>query len=204
MRIIDISLPLHSETVVWPGESPFQRTVRTEGGIEVSNLMLGSHTGTHIDAPRHFIAGGKGIDEIDLDACIGPCQVIAYPGEGHLTLKECVQQMITQERVLFQLGNSPLLHRQEFVESYRALTREVAEFLVEGEIRLVGVDYLSVEEKGAPRHPVHTMLLEHGVVVVEGLDLSRVEPGEYQLVVLPLFIRKGDAAPARAVLIQGE
>lgn len=205
MTIIDISVTLTPDLVVWPGEKHFERVPTKDidkDGVVVSNIGFGSHTGTHIDAPKHFVKGGISIDQIDLNRLIGPCQVIEYIGEGDLTLKECVDQQITQERVLFKLGNSPLLKQKEFIEEYRALTSEVAEFLVEGDIKLVGVDYLSVERKGSPGHPTHIKFLKNEVVIIEGLDLENVEPGEYQLIALPLKIESGDGCPARVVLIK--
>jgi arylformamidase len=181
--IIDISRPVGADTPVWPGDPPVtvEPVARIEAGAPaaVSRLALGTHTGTHVDPPAHFLPGGATVDQLDLDVLVGPAVVVdgstAVPtGAG---------------RVLFKTGAADGI-----------VTPEVARQLVEAGIRLVGVDTLSIEPP-TDSYPVHRLLLTAGVVIVEGLDLAAVEPGEYQLVCLPLRITGGDGAPARAVLI---
>jgi arylformamidase len=188
--IIDISRPVGADTPVWPGDPPVavEPVARLEAGdpAAVSRLVLGTHTGTHVDPPAHFVAGGATVDEIGLDVLVGPAVVVeagqlAAAVGGH-------------ERVLLKTGAG---------DRFGVVTAGTARQLVEAGVRLVGVDTLSIEP-ATDDYPVHRLLLGAGVVIVEGLDLSATPPGEYQLVCLPLRIAGGDGAPARAVLITQE
>jgi arylformamidase len=174
----------------------------------VSELRIGTHTGTHVDPPVHFVEGGVGIDRVALDSMVGDAVVVdARSADGALGPDDLEALGIPDgaTRVLIRSRNSDLWRtgRAAFPETYVCLSPEGATWVVDRGIRLLGVDFLSVEQRGSPGHPTHHALLENGVVIVEGLDLGRVEPGTYRLIVLPLRIVDGDGGPARAVLVAG-
>jgi arylformamidase len=204
---IDISVPLRTGMAHWPGDLAvtIQQTKDMDSG-EVCNLRtisMSAHTGTHMDAPLHFIADGRSIDTMPLDATVGPARVIAIEDSAAVRREELERHDLRQgERVLFKTQNSRL-----WPEGYRAFTKtfvsinaDGARYLVERGVRTVGVDYLSVgafEEDGVETHQV---LLGGGLWLIEGLNLSAIAPGEYDLICLPLKIEGGDGAPARAAL----
>jgi arylformamidase len=168
----------------------------------VSTLSLGSHTGTHMDSPLHFVRGGEGIDRMPLDATMGRARVIEIQDPTSINPEELVPHGIGRgERILFKTRNSALIWwTQDFIEDFVYISREAARYLAEREVRTVGVDYLSVggfHKDGVERHQA---LLGAGIWVIEGLDLSGVEPGEHELICLPLKVEEGDGAPARALL----
>jgi arylformamidase len=202
----DITVPIRGGMVVYEGDPDVtlvRATSLAEGHLaNVSRLELGVHTGTHIDAPVHFIDGRPGVDAIALDALIGPAQVVdATHLEGHIDRAAVASPGIADgvERVLFKTRNSRLWELDEFSADFIGLTEDAADVLVERGVRLVGIDYLSIAPKADPA-PTHRVLLEAGVVIVEGLDLRAVPPGTYELICLPLRIMDCDGAPARAVL----
>ena len=170
----------------------------------MTRLDLGAHTGTHVDAPAHFVEGGAGVDSLDLDTLWGPALVVEELEADCLTADVIEKLSIPPgtERVLFHTRNSGRWARGEceFAEDYVAITEDGARWLVERGVRLVGVDYLSVAPFEATT-PTHQVLLQAGVVIVEGLNLSSIAPGTYQFICLPLKIVGGDGAPARAILI---
>lgn len=204
---IDVTLPIHPGMVVYEGDPPVRITpaaaLARGDPANVSRLDLGSHTGTHVDAPRHFIAGGATVDQLPLAALLGPARVVecAHGPIGPEIVAEALgaPRRPDPARLLFKTGNSGLWGRGHFVRDYQSLTLEAAHALVEAGVVLVGVDYLSVERFGR-EHPVHRCLLAAGVVILEGLDLGAVTAGWYELCCLPLRIREGDGAPARALL----
>jgi arylformamidase len=164
----------------------------------VSLLELGAHTGTHVDAPRHFIADGGGADELPLDHFVGPCVVAELTGPADRIDARCVDSLqipAGSERLLLKTPNSRLWEQDSFVRDFVRLDASGANALIERGLRLVGIDYLSIGDPAA-----HLALLSRGVAVVEGLDLRRVNPGRYVLACLPLKIGGCDGAPARAVL----
>jgi arylformamidase len=209
MSWIDVSLSISDRMLTWPGDPPVdvierQRMARGDAA-NVSEIVMGSHTGTHVDPPFHFVDGAPTVDQLDLDLLIGDALVVDLRGVGDQIEPKHLEDLGLPEglrRILFRTDNSELWTREhvEFPDSYTALSVEGARWLVEHGVRLVGIDFLSIERKGAPGHPTHVMLLSAGAVIVEGLDLSRVEPGEYRLMCLPLRIAGGDGAPARALL----
>jgi arylformamidase len=170
VQIFDVSVPVRSGMPVYPGD-PEVRLERVSDSPAISRLDFGVHTGTHVDAPLHFIEGGAGTEQLPLDVLVGPCEVVAAPGTG------------VAERVL--------------IKGASRLDRAAAQALVEQRVRLVGVDQMSVGDEEA-----HRVLLDAAVVVVEGLDLSAVEPGSYELYCLPLKLVGSDGAPARAILVR--
>jgi arylformamidase len=196
--IIDISRPIGPDTPVWPGDPPVlvEPVARIEAGdpAAVSRLELGTHTGTHVDPPAHFLPGGVTVDALPLDVLVGPAIVAdltAAPGPVDAGRLESQHLPEGTTRLLLKTGAAD-----------GAVTADGARWLVERGVRLVGADTLSIEP-AIGDYPVHRTLLGAGVVIVEGLDLSAVAAGPYQLVCLPLRITGGDGAPARAVLIAG-
>ena len=209
MIIHDISLPISQSLIVWPGDPPVKivQPQHLDWGdtCTVSHLEMGSHTGTHVDAPAHFIRGGAGVDELDLYALVGPAHVTWAQTADVLSAEVLHSLEIPPEtkRLLFRTRNSDRWHGDEtaFAPDFVAVTESGARWLVERGIRLVGIDYLSIGPLDDPV-PAHEVLLHAGVIVVEGLNLDGVAPGPYQLVCLPLKLQGGDGAPARAILIE--
>ena len=204
-KIIDISLTLGPNLVVWKGDPKIElitdSTVEKDGIMD-SRLQFGAHNGTHIDAPAHFLKGGFGVDKINPEKLIGECTVLEL--DGNEINRQGLEGKNFKSRVLFKTKNSQrkLLEDQNFHTDYVYLALDGAEYLVEKGVILVGTDYLGIEKKSAPGHPVHTKLLENEIVIVEGLNLTDVEPGDYDLVALPLKLKDLDGSPARALLIQ--
>jgi arylformamidase len=205
MELYDVSLPLYPGMINWPGDPEFgvESVHRIADGdaANVSRLVLGSHSGTHIDAPRHFIEDAPGVDAIDPEILTGRARVFDLP------ITDVLDSVLLngldlkyQSRVLFKTRNSESLRRGEITEDYVCLTPEAASYLVAQGVKLVGIDSLSIEQAHAPGHPVHRTLLEAGVVIIEGLDLSDVPEGFYDLIALPLKVRDADGAPARVIL----
>jgi arylformamidase len=212
MVIYDISLPISESLVVWPGDPPVRITqpyhLDRGDAATVTRLDMGAHTGTHVDAPAHFIPGGSGVDELDLHVLVGPALVV-HALEAALLSADVLDGLPIRpgsERVLFRTRNSDRWARGErgfarqLAEDFVAITEDGAHWLVERGVRLVGVDYLSVGPFNAPA-PTHRILLRAGIVLVESLNLSGVGPGVYRLVCLPLKITGSDGAPARAILM---
>ena len=208
MPIIDISVPLSNSLVVWPSDPPLhieRRRFLEKDGANVSQLDMGVHSGTHVDPPLHFVPGGATVDQLPLDVLIGPADVVEFPVEERITASDLEARSIPRDcqRLLLRTRNSLYWARgdTEFHTDYVAITADAASWIVERGIRLVGIDYLSIEPYKTPGHPVHKRLLEASVVVLETIDLSAVLPGRYDLICLPLRIAGGDGSPARAVLV---
>ena len=206
-RFYDITLPLRDGGLTFPGDPPIvigpHSALERGDAANVSTLALGSHSGTHVDAPRHFLAEGESVDRLALDRLVGPAVVVDLStGQGGIGARELSSHdLLESSRVLLRTGNGERLRRGEFSPEYRALTPEGAGYLLEHGVQLVGIDTLSVERFGSEEYPVHHLLLGHGAVIVEGLDLSAVAPGRYHLICLPLRLAGLDGAPARVVLI---
>ncbi len=207
MRIHDVSLPISERLPTWPGDPAvsLRRASAISRGdpANVSRLEAGVHTGTHVDAPVHFVEGARGIDALSLDTLVGPCLVIAADPPG-IDLRPSDLPATEHVRVLFKTRNSAHWGAADrpFETEFVAVGLDLARELVRQGKKLVGVDYLSVESFHAPfEHPVHHALLEAGIVVVEGLNLAGVEPGEYDLYCLPLKLVGSDGAPARTILV---
>lgn len=206
-RIYDISVPIRSGGIVYPGnpeiDITLQQAVAKGAGANVSAIRFGSHTGTHADASRHFFDDGQPVDQIPLDRLIGPALLVGFPDEvravGAAELK--AHDLKGTKRILLRTRNSALLSQKKFAPDYTYLAPDGAEYLVDKGVELVGIDYLSIEQFHSGHHRTHRTLLGKSVVILEGLDLSVPPPGEYQLICLPLRIEGGDGAPARAVLI---
>jgi arylformamidase len=198
---IDISVPIYTGMVHWPDDPSIE--IETITHVErgdvctVSALKLGAHTGTHIDAPKHFLAGGSGTHQVPLHSLIGHARVIEIKDPDAIKEAELRQHnLVPSERLLFKTLNSQRCwNSPQFVSQFIAISEDAASYLAEQKIMTVGIDYLSV---GNPE--VHRILLGAGIVIVEGLNLAEVSPGQYELVCLPLKILGGDGAPARALL----
>jgi len=210
-RIIDVSLPIGPDLLVWPGDPAVDITPRSQiskgDPANVSELRMGTHTGTHVDPPVHFVSGAPGMDRVPVDLLVGECVVADARGlRGQLGPADldALKVPAGATRVLLKSDNSEIWRHlpAAFPDEYVCLSPEGAKWVAAAGIKLLGVDFLSVEQKGAPGHPTHVELLSKGVVIVEGLNLGDVEPGEYMLAVLPLKIVNGDGGPARAVLIE--
>ncbi len=210
MKIFDISLSIAPNLPVWPGdpEVVFSQTMSLEAGdvANVSHISCCVHTGTHVDAPCHFINGGATVDQLPLDVLIGPAYVGNLPDVVEVSPADLEQMKIPHHmlRLLLRTRNSELWAHgtTEFIPDYVALTPQAAEWVVDRGIRLVGVDYLSVQRFRDPEPTTHRTLLAAGVIILEGLNLSNVPAGLYQLICLPLKLVGSDGAPARAVLLE--
>lgn len=205
--VIDISVPLGPLTPAWPGSTRLRltRTKALAAGDDsnVSRLDCDVHTGTHVDAPAHFLPDGASVDALPLDVLIGPAFVAFLPEVASVSTADlaALRLPVGVSRLLLKTSNSALWSTGsgEFRKDFVALTPDAARWLVDRHIRLVGVDYLSVQRYGdGPQ--THQVLLAAGVVIIEGLDLSRVQTGPYELVCLPLKLSGAEGAPARAVL----
>lgn len=208
MRLYDISVGVSPEIPVWPGDPPvvLERVMSMENGDEanISRIQSGVHVGTHIDAPIHFVEGGATVDTIPLKSLLGRAYVVDLRKADVLDAAALESARIPPRtrRLLFKTRNSELWISGEssFQKDFVAVDVSGAEWLVKKGVKLVGVDYLSV----APFNdggPTHRILLEAGVVVVEGLNLARVSKGRYTLYCLPVKLMGSDGAPARAVLV---
>jgi arylformamidase len=192
--------------VHWPDNPPvrIERMLDIERGdvANVSTISLGSHTGTHMDAPIHFVRGGEGMDRMPLDATMGPARVVEIQDPAAIKPDELDPHGIGRgERVLFKTRNSSVAWwTQDFIEDFVYVSQEAARYLAERGVRTVGVDYLSVGGFHVDGVETHRALLGAGIWVIEGLDLSRVEPGDHELICLPIKVEDGDGAPARALL----
>ncbi|MBT3363340.1 MAG: cyclase family protein [Chloroflexi bacterium] len=206
MDWIDISVPIESGMVHWPGD-PEVRIERVSDVLKgdkntLSEICMGAHSGTHMDAPSHFIRDGIGIDELPFDAVIGPVRVIEISDNESIKADELERHDIGPgQRVLFRTKNSShVWGKADFIEDFVYLSTDAAHYLVEREIKTVGIDYLSVGGYKGNGTDVHRALLGAGIWLIEGLDLSKVSAGDYELVCLPLRIVDGDGAPARALV----
>jgi len=208
MHIYDITAPPSSALPVYPGDPEVTITPLAQlqwgDAANVSRLVLSSHTGTHLDAPRHFFAEGLAIDGLDLHVLMGPARVCTFPQvTTHLTADDLRPLGLAgTKRLLLQTPNAALWQKTGFQTNYVALTESAAYLLVEMGVQLVGIDYLSVDAFERQDFPVHRILLGAGVLVLEGLDLRAVPPGDYELLALPLLLQHGDGAPVRAILRQ--
>jgi arylformamidase len=206
--IIDVSRPIFTGMAIYPRNPPvavtLAKSIARGDSSNVSLLSLGSHTGTHVDAPLHMAEGTPGVDHVSLDAMIGPAFVVHVPDEVRAVgVGELASKIGSHKRILVRTRNSERFAATgAFEEDFTFLTPEAAAFLVERGVVLFGIDALSVEKYHAGHHRAHDNLLEARVAVIEGLALEHVDEGEYQLVCLPLRIRDCDGAPARVVLIR--
>ena len=197
----DISLPIYEGMITYPGNPEVEiESLRTKTSF-ISKITFGSHTGTHIDAPRHVFRNGKGVDQISLEALIGPCRVIDLARvEIRITPEDLEKHHIKKgERILVRTRNSQRGFKK-FYGNCVYLSSEAAAFLAKKRIALFGIDSLSVKERGSLDNRPHTELLKKNIPILEGLDLGRIRPGRYTLICLPLRLKNLDGSPALMVL----
>lgn len=206
MRIIDISVPNGPTQHVYPGDPPPRiepaASIAAGDPANVSRITLGSHTGTHVDAPYHFLEDGPKLGAVPLDRMVGECVVLDLRGRQAVDADALRPAPIRPgDLVLCRTDNSWRWEQCEFQRDFTYLTLDGAEVLLDRGARAIGMDYLSIERFGSTGFPVHRRVLGAGLFVIEGLDLRAVEPGRYTLVCLPLKFPDLDGAPARAVLL---
>jgi arylformamidase len=203
---MDISVTIKAGMAHWPDNPKIKvdKMLSMDRGdvCNVSVLSLGSHTGTHMDAPLHFIANGKSLDKMPLDATIGPARVIEIKDREAVKFEEIAKcKFKPGERILFKTRNSAKSWKSDnFDEDFVYISKEAAAFLAKSKIRTVGIDYLSVGGYRKDGVETHHALLGAGIWIIEGLNLSKVKPGKYELCCLPLKVLNSDGAPARALL----
>ena len=208
MKIYDITVPISETVPIYAGDPGVTitaaKSIANGDSANVSQLSFGVHTGTHVDAPNHFIDGAKRIHELDPEKLVGPCRVIEVPQDVVAIEPEHVGDIGGICRVLFKTQNSSFWNEPErgFRKDYSYLTPATAQHLVDSGVVLVGIDYLSIEKSGSPGHPVHITLLKKEVVILEGIDLREVRAGDYGMICMPLkYIGAGgDGSPARTML----
>ena len=194
--------------LVWEGDGKVSiQTLATveKDGVRLSKFSFGSHTGTHIDSPNHFLRDKEGVDKISLEKLLGRCFVIDLTKIKGLEILPCHLDKVDikkGDRIVFKTGNFLLLKKSTFPKEYVSLSEEAARFLVDKGVCLVGTDFLGIEKRGNPGHPVHKMLLSNGIVIVEGLDMGKIKEGEYDIICLPLRVVGADGSPARVLLIK--
>jgi arylformamidase len=205
MRLIDVSVPLDAELPTYPHNTPFSlepiKRIASGDSSNVSTLHMSAHTGTHVDAPRHFFDAGAGTESLALELLMGRARVIEIDSRAGIAAEDLAPIDLSDDiRVLIKTHNSRLWGSPEFHQDYVGVTDSGAKYLVEHGIKVVGVDYLSVEKFHNPGAPAHHVLLGAGTIVIEGLNLRDVDPGVYEMFCLPLRIVGSDGAPARVVL----
>jgi arylformamidase len=221
-RYFDITIPLNKEIPLppaiplKPGAPPppenkiplpsVYRFFDVDKGdkVTMSRIEMSTHDGTHIDSPRHFIPGGPTIDTMDIETTVGPCRVIEIKDEKSVTVKELEPYKIKSgERIIFKTRNSPVVwSKRQWDGKFVTVSLEAAKYLAEKKIRLVGFDYISLASAEPPENIgwVHEAFLKNGIFILEALNLASVEPGNYELICLPLRIEAGDAGPSRVIL----
>jgi arylformamidase len=202
-RVYDISVGLHNAMQAFPGDPPpdIKRILSMpKDPANVSMMCMGTHTGTHVDPPIHFIEGGYTVDHIPLDHLYGSAEVVDLTGVD-VAIKRKDIEHVRSRIILCKTRNSELWNFSEFKENYVYLEEDAARWAVEHNVNTIGIDYLSIASFHAGA-TVHRILLGGGVTVIEGLDLRNIKPGQYTLACLPLKIVEGDGAPARAILIE--
>lgn len=204
MLYFDISVSLSPSLPVYPGDPPVEiqpvGDVAKGDPVTLSRITMSNHAGTHLDAPRHIAAGGTTVDELPLSLLIGRAKVVELPRVKEIGRRELSRHGIRGEsRILLKTPNSALWDRPDFSEDYAYISAEGAEYLAEAGVKLVGIDYLSVDRFNGG-DIAHRILLGHGIAIVEGLDLRQVMPGVYELICLPLKLKDADGAPVRAIL----
>ena len=209
MKIHDISISISPSMPTYPGDpavsiEPVLQIAKGDAA-NVSRLSFGDHTGTHLDPPAHFVPGGKTVDQLDLSVLYGPARVVDMTHiEKEITADDLARAKLPKHavRILCKTRNSEYWDRQGFQKDFVAFAWDAAQWLVDRGITLVGIDYLSAELFGVSEPNTHRILLGAGIIIVEGLNLKSISPGNYTLACLPLKIQNGDGGPARAILIE--
>jgi arylformamidase len=205
MKLIDVTLPLDAHLPLYPGNTPFSleaiKRIATGDSSNLSTLHMSAHAGTHVDAPRHFFDDGPGADALPIELLMGRTRVIEIGSRRGIGPDELGAFDLSEDvRLLIKTPNSRLWGSPEFHQDYVGVTEAGAKYLVDRGVKVLGVDYLSVEEFKKPGAPAHHVLLGGGTIVIEGLNLREVEPGTYEMFCLPLRVVGADGAPARVIL----
>ena len=205
MKLYDATLAVHEKMVVFPGDPPFKTEpvsrIETGEDYNLTRFSMGTHLGTHVDPPAHFIDNGATVDQVALETLVGPGVVADLRGCPQIDRRALEKAAIAgYKRVLLKTDNGPRLLEAPLHPDTVHLAEDGARYLVENRIRLVGIDALSIEHPENPGSPVHHLLLEAGVLVVEGVHLLEIAPGGYEIFCLPLKIKGADGAPARVIL----
>jgi arylformamidase len=205
--IYDVTVPLRAGMVTYGGDEPgpeltYTKLLSRGDSSNLSTLSLGSHTGTHVDAPHHFIDGRATVEQMDPAALIGEAYVVEHSSPNHISRGDLEAARLPDDarRVLFKTSNAAFWDDDAFHPDFKGLEVDAARFLVERGVRLVGIDYLSIERFQSPGHETHVVLLDAGVVIVEGLDLRAVPPRRYTMCCAPLKVVGAEGAPARVFL----
>src|SRR5438093_8058832 len=208
MMIYDVTVPITNTMPVWPGDPPVQLLPKSHESRDKSHIVsltaitMGSHTGTHIDAPFHMMQGGKRLHEFSLETLVGRANVFEIPGVRSIGRADLERFDWTGvQRVLFKTDNSAHWQDGKFYEEFVYVEPAGAEFLVDSGVRLVGIDYLSIDKFRSESHPSHCVLLSNNILILEGLNLRTVTSGQYTLYALPLNLQDADGAPARVILV---
>lgn len=208
MKIYDITIGLSETMPIYAGDPTVSisaaKSIASGSSANVTQIAMGVHSGTHVDAPNHFIDGARRVHELDPAKLVGPCRVVGLSDDVMAIAPEHVGDIAGVERILFKTRNSAFWNEPErgFRKDFTYLIPETARLLADSGVVLVGIDYLSIEKSGSPGHPVHIALLEKEIVILEGADLREIEPGDYELICLPLKYEGGggDGSPARTFL----
>jgi arylformamidase len=205
MKLIDVSVPIDSSLANYPGNTPFtleaiKRRARGDSS-NLSTLHMSAHAGTHVDAPRHFFDDGGGVETLPLEMLCGRTRVVELTTRRSVTAEDLAPFDLSEDvRLLLKTHNSRLWGTPEFHPDFIGVTEGGARFLVDRGVKVLGIDYLSVEEYKTPGAPAHHILLGGGTIVIEGLNLRDVDPGTYEMFCLPLAVVGSDGAPARVIL----
>lgn len=201
-EIIDISLSLSEKTITYPGETPFERVEKSGETTVSSKLTLSTHSGTHVDAPSHAFFD-QSVDQFEISHFVGDCRVVDATTFDVSIPASFVESLDVKhsEKILFKTQNS-LRGFDTFREDFAYLDGDTAELLATKGVSLVGIDYISIKQFHGKDQRPHTAFLEKGIPILEGINLSEVEPGEYTLIALPLKIKDGDGSPTRAILLR--
>lgn len=208
MKLYDITVTISASTPIYKGDPGVEinsfKSIASGASANVSQISFGVHTATHVDAPNHFIEGAKRVHQLDPEKLLGRCRVIQVPDDVTAIEPEHIGNIDGIKRVLFKSKNSAFWATPEdgFRTDFAYLTPATADALVGHGVVLVGIDYLSIEKSGSPGHPVHIALLSNEIVILEGVDLREVPPGDYELLCSPLKYdgSTGDGSPARTFL----
>lgn len=206
-RLWDVSVPDRPDMHFYPGDPTLEQTqiraIARGDAANLTHLSLGAHTGTHVDAPAHFIDGAPTLEQVPLDRMVGPARVLDLRGLAAVDAAALRRHRIEAgDIVLFRTDNSERWAKPGFQTDFTYVTRDAAEHLVACGVKTIGMDYLSIERFGSTTFEVHKLLLGHGILIIEGLDLREIAPGVYHLACLPLKLEGVDGAPARAVLMR--
>jgi arylformamidase len=200
---IDITMPLHKNMPIWPGDTPFNYQLMAtleQDGANVGEITMSVHAGTHIDSPFHFVEDGATVEKLPVELFIGPARVCALDVASQISASDVARlELAGEKRVLFKTRNSSLLHKREYDPTFVAFSVDGAKALADLGVQLVGLDYLSVAHAD-DQVPVHRAFLDRGMALLEGIDLSQVTPGRYELICLPIKLAASDGALCRAVL----